>query len=88
MPLKKCTKDGKSGWQYGNQTWYTGPDGKKKAIRQMVAIKISQEKAGKSTAEVLSPTEFKLVQANFSQEEINALVAQIELSGHLDEILD
>ena len=39
MPLKKCTKDGKSGWQYGSGTCYVGSDAKKRALRQMAAIK-------------------------------------------------
>lgn len=39
MPLKKCSKDGESGWKYGDSgTCYTGPDGKKKAIKQGLAI--------------------------------------------------
>jgi hypothetical protein len=39
MPLKKCSSDGKSGWKWGDQGHcYTGKDGKKKAIKQGVAI--------------------------------------------------
>ena len=39
MPLKRCTKDGKSGWKYGDQgVCYVGPDAKEKAIRQAIAI--------------------------------------------------
>jgi len=39
MPLKKCSEGGKSGWKWGtNGKCYTGPDGKKKAIKQGVAI--------------------------------------------------
>ena len=39
MPLKRCTKDGKSGWKYGDEgACYTGPDAKKKAIKQGLAI--------------------------------------------------
>ena len=35
MPLKKCQKDGKSGWKFGDSGHcYTGPGGKKKAIKQ------------------------------------------------------
>lgn len=39
MPLKRCVKDGKSGWKYGDAgICYTGPSGKEKAIRQAIAI--------------------------------------------------
>ena len=39
MPLKKCTADGKAGYQWGDAgKCYTGPDAKKKAIKQGVAI--------------------------------------------------
>jgi len=39
MPLQKCKTNGKSGWKWGGQgTCYGGPEGKKKAIRQGVAI--------------------------------------------------
>ena len=39
MPLKQCQIDGKRGWKYGDSgKCYTGPDGKKKAIAQGIAI--------------------------------------------------
>lgn len=39
MPIKECQINGKSGWKYGNEgTCYTGPNGKKKAIAQAIAI--------------------------------------------------
>ena len=39
MPLKRCESGGKSGWKWGDQgKCYTGPGGKKKAIKQGVAI--------------------------------------------------
>jgi hypothetical protein len=39
MPLKKCSKDGKSGWKFGDQgACYTGRDGRKQAIKQGLAI--------------------------------------------------
>ena len=39
MPLKRCTIDGKAGYQWGDEgRCYTGPGAKKKAIRQGVAI--------------------------------------------------
>jgi len=43
MPLKKCTKNGKSGWKWGDSgACYTGPGARKKAIKQGRAIKVSQ----------------------------------------------
>lgn len=47
MPIQRCTKNGKKGWQYGDQKCYTGEDAKKKAKEQMRAIKASQSKGGK-----------------------------------------
>lgn len=39
MPVKKCNKDGKSGYKWGDQgRCYTGPGAKKKAIKQGMAI--------------------------------------------------
>lgn len=39
MPLKTCTVDDKSGYKWGDSgKCYTGPEGKKKAIKQGVVI--------------------------------------------------
>jgi hypothetical protein len=39
MPLKRCKKDGKSGWKWGDGgACYTGKNGKKLAIKQGIAI--------------------------------------------------
>lgn len=39
MPLKKCSNDGKSGWKWGDSgKCYTGPSGKKDAIKQGIKI--------------------------------------------------
>jgi hypothetical protein len=39
MPLKQCQINGKSGWKWGNEgTCYTGPNGKRSAIAQAIAI--------------------------------------------------
>ena len=39
MPLKKCTIDSKAGYKWGDAgKCYTGPEGKKKAINQGVAV--------------------------------------------------
>jgi hypothetical protein len=43
MPIKKCQSGGKKGLKYGDTgTCYTGPTAKTKALKQAVAIKISQ----------------------------------------------
>jgi hypothetical protein len=45
MPIKKCTKGGKSGWKYGKSgKCYTGKASKKKAIKQGLAIAQHQQK--------------------------------------------
>lgn len=39
MPLKKCQIEGKSGWKWGDEgKCYLGPEGKKRAIAQGIAI--------------------------------------------------
>jgi hypothetical protein len=39
MPLKRCKRDGKNGWQYGDSgKCMIGPGAKKKAIKQGLAI--------------------------------------------------
>lgn len=44
MPLMRCTSKGKSGWKWGKSgKCYTGPGAKKKALRQMRAIKANQK---------------------------------------------
>ena len=49
MPLKKCTKDGQSGWKYGDSgKCFVGDGAREKARKQGVAIKISQQKRGQS----------------------------------------
>ena len=44
MPLKKCSEDQKSGWKWGDSgKCYTGPEGKKKAIRQGISIECPEK---------------------------------------------
>lgn len=39
MPVKKCQIEGKDGFKWGDEgKCYTGPDAKKKAIEQGIAI--------------------------------------------------
>ena len=43
MPVKPCTKNGQSGFKYGDSgTCYTGKDAKKRAERQGRAIRARQ----------------------------------------------
>ena len=45
MPIKSCVIDGKKGWKYGDEgTCYTGPEGKRKAIAQGIAVISSNPK--------------------------------------------
>lgn len=45
MPLKRCKKEGKTGWRWGDRgACYTGKDAKKKAIKQGIAIEGGPEK--------------------------------------------
>jgi len=45
MPVKSCTKNGKSGKKWGNKgKCYTGKNAKSKAARQGRAIKANQNK--------------------------------------------
>lgn len=43
MPFMRCTKDGKSGWKWGEHGHcYTGKDAKKKADEQRKAIEYNK----------------------------------------------
>lgn len=45
MPVKRCTKNGKSGHKWGEAgTCYTGPGAEAKAKRQGRAVKANQSK--------------------------------------------
>ena len=60
MPLQKCSKDGKSGWRYGKSGMcYTGPNGKKLAIKQAIAI--GHGKFPEESKASLEKEDFKLV---------------------------
>jgi hypothetical protein len=81
MPIKRCTKDGKSGWQYGNQHCYTGPGAKRKAIRQMQAIKISESKGFlENMANAIDP-ELALVNA-IAEVNLSDQAIDLALEGH------
>lgn len=58
MPLKKCSEDKKSGWKWGDSgKCYTGPEGKKQAIKQGVAIEGPEKFSKKVKAGELEFTE-------------------------------
>ena len=66
MPLKKCTVDGKSGYQWGDVgKCYTGPSAKKKAIKQGVAIEGPKKFSQKAVEENIA----------LSAEDIDAIVS-------------
>ena len=53
MPLKRCTTDNKSGYKWGNEgKCYTGPNAKKEAIKQGLAIE-GPEKFSQKALEVI-----------------------------------
>lgn len=67
MPLKKCSKDGKSGWKYGDSGHcYTGPGAKKKAIKQGIAID--------------GPEGFK-TNAEYTEAELNEAIEEVVYFG-------
>ena len=54
MPLKKCTSNQKSGYKWGDSgKCYTGPDAKKNAIKQGVAIEGPEKFSQKAAKECL-----------------------------------
>ena len=80
MPLKNCTVDGKSGYQWGEQgKCYTGPGAKKKALKQGVAVEGPEKFSEymKNTGEELSEAEIKAI-IDFMYDEgygLNAITA-------------
>ena len=55
MPVKRCTKDGVSGWKYGDSGHcYTGPGAKSKAAKQGQAIEISRHSTANKLLESLN----------------------------------
>lgn len=52
MPLMRCEHNG---WKYGESgKCYHGPNAKKKAIKQAVAIQMSQKRRGKKPEKISS----------------------------------
>lgn len=67
MPLVKCMKDGKPGWKWGkeNKSCFTGPNGKKDALRQGRAIEINKRKSEGANIDLIQAiaTELEFKQA-------------------------
>ena len=64
MPLRECTVDGQSGWQWGEAgTCYTGRDAKKQAIKQGIAIEGPEKFSQKASSQdiELSPKEAEAI---------------------------
>jgi len=84
MPVHSCEKDGKSGYQWGDQVCYTGPDAKRKAYIQGYAIQKSQERDGKSKAGERLMIDVWLARAN---EELEKDVLSPEFAAFADELI-
>ena len=73
MPLKKCSDNNNSGWKWGDQgKCYTGPEGKKKAIKQGIVIEGPEKFREKAC----------LLQESFSQQEISEVVDDLHSLGY------
>jgi len=73
MPLKKCTENQKSGYKWGNEgKCFTGPDAKKKAIKQGVAIEGPEKFSQKAVEENIA----------LSAEDIDAVASFMYEEGH------
>ncbi len=86
MPLVQCTKDGKSGWKWGhkNTSCFTGPNGKKNAIKQAIVIEGGPEKfkkkmdaAGEDYSDALSEL---LYDKTISNDELFILMHTLRLN--------
>lgn len=68
MPLMKCTKDGKSGYKFGDEGHcYTGPNAKANAAKQGRAIEMSKHAKGELIQSFLSELH-KLIHENEKEE--------------------
>jgi len=75
MPLKTCTVEGKSGFQWGESgRCYTGPGARKKAIKQGVAAEGPEKFSQKAK-------EFGIY---LSEEEIKSVLEEVDNAGHYD----
>jgi hypothetical protein len=83
MPAKKCSKDGKSGWKWGDKgTCYTGPGAKKKALKQ--GYTIDKDKfAAKATFEELRIL-YEMVLAEGSIEDATKVEKLFVIKMHME----
>ena len=73
MPLKRCSDNNNNGWKWGDQgKCYTGPDGKKKAIKQGIVIEGPKKFREKAS----------LIEESFSEEEVKAAAEALHQQGY------
>lgn len=85
MPLTRCRKNGEKGWKWGpnGNHCFTGPDAKRRAAIQGYAVQKSQEREGKSTADVLrDKVLLRHIQAELEKPELS-----VELAAFADELI-
>lgn len=85
MPLKKCTIDNNSGYKWGNKgKCFTGPDAKKKAIKQGVAIEGPEKFAQKASANqiYLDASDIKVI-TNWMYDECYSSTAIVAMASTL-----
>lgn len=97
MPLRKCTNNGKSGYQWGDEgKCFTGPNAKKKAIRQGIAIEGPDKFRQKASAQefetdedVIKAVSDYLFEENYELKEIVATVSALRaISYHGGDDMD
>lgn len=65
MPVQRCSSGDTSGWRWGKEgKCYTGPGGKKKAIKQGVAIEGPKKFAAKATQGEVTPLDCCITKAD------------------------
>jgi hypothetical protein len=65
MPLKRCSKDGKQGWKWGDSGHcYTGKDAKRQAIRQGWSYDKDEVKKSLSEGKIEEDQQEKLSQSD------------------------
>ena len=83
MPLKKCTENQKSGYKWGSEgKCYTGPDAKKKAIKQGVAIEGPEKFSQKVVSELKRVIDDKEENIALSAGDIDAVVSFMYDEGY------
>lgn len=86
MPLKRCSKDGSSGWKYGDSGHcYTGPGAKKKAIKQGLSYDGENFKTNSSKFdESITHQEFLELEqeAEISPEQMSVLASLVGATFH------